>query len=279
MVWPRLHVLLVLLSVGLPCIAQTPPVQFEVAAIRLNDACVNGGGKEHHSPGRFGVECVSLRDYIRGAYGSYGPGRKPNVRAPAVLGGPGWIDTDRYDIVAKAPEETGLDEMYGPMMRALLEDRFQLKIHSEMRELPVYALTVARGGGKLTPSKPGSCVALDPKSVLKTPPGPDYCGRFQMTRGAARVADAKGMTIGEFSARVFRDTADRPVIDRTGIAGLFDIHLEFSAAAIATAGGADDSAAPSIFTAVQEQLGLKLSPDTGPVEVFVIDHVEKPSGN
>ena len=91
-----------------------------------------------------------FRDYIRGAYGSYGFGRNPNVRPPKILGGPDWVDTDRYDIVAKAPGETGLDEMYGPMLRALLEDRFGLKIHSEIRELPVYALTAAGGGAKLT---------------------------------------------------------------------------------------------------------------------------------
>jgi uncharacterized protein (TIGR03435 family) len=273
MVRPRIIVPAALSWFAFHSTAQTPArVEFEVATIRLNEACVNGPGLEHHSPGRFGVECVSLRDYIRGAYGSYGFGRNPNVRPPTVLGGPDWVDTDRYDVVAKAPGETGLDEMYGPMMRALLEDRFALKIHSEIRELPVYVLTAARGDAKLTASKPGSCVAIDIKSVLKASPGPNYCGRFEMKRGAVRVADAKGMSVGEFAMRVFRDTVDRPVIDRTGIAGLFDIHLEFS--------GVDaDNLAPSIFTAVQEQLGLKLSPDKGPVEVFVIDHVERPSAN
>lgn len=261
-------------------IAQTPQrVEFEVATIRLNEACANGA-LEHLSPGRFGVECVSLREYIRGAYGSYGLGRNPNVRPPKVLGGPDWVDTDRYDIVAKAPEKAGLDEMYGPMMRALLEDRFRLKIHSETRELPVYALTAARGGVKLTPSKPGSCVAIDIKSVLNGPQGTNYCGRFEMKRGAVTVADAKGMTVAEFAARVFRDTLDRPVIDRTGIGGLFDIHLEFSGLEnLAAPGGVADNTAPSVFTAVQEQLGLKLSPVKAPVEVLVIDHVEKPSGN
>jgi uncharacterized protein (TIGR03435 family) len=274
MVRPSLLIVLAALSWSAShSIAQTSQrVQFEVATIRLNNACVNGAGLEHLSLGRFGVECVSLRDYIRGAFGSYGFGRNPHVRPPKVMGGPDWVDTDRYDIVAKTPAEAGLDEMYGPMMRALLEDRFGLKIHSEIRELPVYALTAARGGAKLTPSKPGSCVAIDVKSVLQAPPGPNYCGRFDMTRGTVRIADAKGITVAGFAARVFRDTLDRPVIDKTGIAGLFDIHLEFS-------GVDDDSAAPSIFTAVQEQLGLKLSPDTGPVDVLVIDHVQKPSPN
>jgi hypothetical protein len=130
--------------------AQTPQrVQFEVATIRLNKACVNGAGLELLSLSRFGVECVSLRDYIRSAYGSYGFGRNPNVRPPKVLGGPDWVDTDRYDIVAKAPTEAGLDEMYGPMMRALLEDRFGLKIHSEIGELsfPYSVISMACLGG------------------------------------------------------------------------------------------------------------------------------------
>jgi uncharacterized protein (TIGR03435 family) len=280
----RLSLLIVLAALSLFAFhssAQTPQhVQFEVATIRLNKACVNGAGLEHLSQGRFGVECVSLRDYIRGAYGSYGFGRNPHVRPPKVLGGPDWVDSDRYDIVATATAETGLDEMYGPMMRALLEDRFGLKIHNEIRELPVYALTAARGGARLTPSKPGGCVAIDVKSVLKAPPGTNYCGQFEMKRGAVWIADAKGMTVAEFAARVFRDTLDRPVIDRTSIAGLFDIHLEFSDLENPAGRSGDaDNAAPSVFTAVQEQLGLKLSPDKGPVEVLVIDHVEKPSAN
>ena len=281
MVRPRLIVLAALSCFPFHNIAQTPRrVEFEAATIRLNEACGNRGGLEHLSPGRFGVECVSLRDYIRGAYGSYGLGRNPNARPPKVLGGPDWVDADRYDVVAKAPGETGLDEMYGPMLRALLEDRFRLKIHGEVRELPVYDLTVAGGGARLTASKPGSCVIIDIKSLLKAPPGPDYCGRFAMTRGAIRVADAKGMTVTEFAARVFRDIMDRPVIDRTGLTGLFDIHLEFSGLENSLApSDVADSAAPSVFTAVQEQLGLKLSPDRGPVEVLVIDHVEKPSAN
>jgi uncharacterized protein (TIGR03435 family) len=166
------------------------------------------------------------------------------------------------------------------MMRALLEDRFGLKIHSEIKELPVYALTAARGGSTLTPSKPGSCVPIDVKSVLKAPPGPNYCGRFEMKRGGVWIAEAKGMTVAEFTSRVFRDTLDGPVIDRTSVAGLFDIHLEFSSLEnSAGLSGDADNGAPSVFTAVQEQLGLRLSPDKGPVEVLVIDHVEKPSPN
>jgi uncharacterized protein (TIGR03435 family) len=101
-----------------------------------------------------------------------------------------------------------------------------------------------------------------------------------MKRGSVWAADAKGITVAEFASRVFRDTLDRPVIDRTNLAGLFDIHFEFSSLEnSAGLSGEADNAAPSVFTAIQEQLGLKLSPGKGPIEVLVIDHVEEPSPN
>src|SRR5580704_9924891 len=121
-----------LFLVAVLLVAQVPPSKFEVATIRLNTDC-GGGAHEEHSPGRYGLRCVALREMIRGAYG--------NVRgvAPAklleVLGGPRWIDSERYDIEATAPGKPGLDEMYGPMTRALLEDRFRLKLHDEVRKL------------------------------------------------------------------------------------------------------------------------------------------------
>lgn len=259
--------------------AQSPTrLEFEVATVKLNNECVHGVGREQHSPGRFGVECVSLREYIRGSYG------RPNARPPVVLGGPRWVDTDHFDIVAKAAGETGLDEMYGPMMRALLEDRFQLKVHAETREMPVYTLTVEKGGAKLVRLKDGSCVPIDLAKVLMSPPTPNYCGRMTTKGSAFRTVEGYGTTLAEFTGRVFRDTLDRPVIDKTGLTGRFDIHLEFAReiAPFAAHDGpapATQDAGPSLFTALQEQLGLRLSPGRGPVEVLVIDHVERPSGN
>ena len=98
-------------------LTQTPERrEFEVATIKLNTECIHGVGREQHSPGRFGVECVPLREYVRGSYGAYGKGCDPNALQPKVLGGPPWVDSDKYDIVAKAPDDAGLDEMYGPMM-------------------------------------------------------------------------------------------------------------------------------------------------------------------
>ena len=244
-------------------VAQSPPrAEFEVATVKLNTECIHGVGREQHSPGRFGVECVSVREYIRGAYDV------PDARH--VLGGPKWLDTDHYDIVAKATGETGLDEMYGPMMRELLQERFQLKLHRETREMPVYTLTVGKGGAKLVPVKEGECVPIDLSQVLRQPPTPNYCGRMTTKRGAITVVDGSGTTLEEFTKRVFRDTLDRPVIDQTGIAGRFDIHLEY-------ASGEGDG--PSIFGAIQEHLGLKLAAGRGAVEVLMIDRVERPTAN
>jgi uncharacterized protein (TIGR03435 family) len=249
-----------------------PASRFEVATIRLNNDC-GAGAREHLSQGRFGIECVSLREVIRVAYGN--PGDASQGWLPEVLGGPGWLDTDRYDIQATAPGNPGLDRMYGPMTRALLEDRFRLKLHDEVRKLPVYDLTVLKEGPKLKPSPDGSCVPIDLGTVLQSPPPSNYCGRNTVTRGTTMVFDGFGVTVREFIARALR-TLDRPVIDLTRLPGRFDIHLEFRAADAPDAG---DDAAPSVFTAVQEQLGLKLSASTGPVEVHVIDHVERPSQN
>jgi uncharacterized protein (TIGR03435 family) len=250
--------------------------EFEVATIKLSPTCGNGGGHEQLSPGRFGVECVSLRDYIRVSFGAFGNGHTPGSKPPEVLGGPGWLDSDRYDIIAKASGDTGLDEMYGPMMQSLLKDRFQLKLHSEVRELPVYLLTVGNRSDKLAPVKKGSCVVVDLKQVLQSPPPENYCGRVTTKKGTNITFDGYGVTMVEFANRIFKDTLDRPVLDRTGLSGRFDIHFEF----VPNDGlVSPDDVGPSIFTALREQLGLKLSAAKGPVEVLVIDHVERPSGN
>jgi uncharacterized protein (TIGR03435 family) len=261
-----------------------------VATIRLNTDCANSGSREQLSPGRFGVECVSVRDYIRGAYGSFGNGRNANLSPPKVVGGPDWIDADRYDIIAKAPADAGLDQMYGPIMRALLEDRFRLKVHKEIRELPVYALTVAKGASRLKASKAGNCVPIDLKNVSGSPPATNYCG-ITTKAGARNTVDGYGITLAQLADRLFREMRDRPVIDKTGLTGLFDIHLEYVPDPVipgpSRLSGADNSVAPvpasdagpSIFVALQTELGLKLSPDKGPVEVLVIDHIERPSGN
>jgi uncharacterized protein (TIGR03435 family) len=255
-------------------LAQSPTrPEFEVATIRLNPDCTGGGGHEQLSRGKVGVECVSLRDYIRVAFGGFG--RNPNAKPPEISGGPAWVYTDRYDIVAKAPGDADINEMYGPMMQSLIEQRFQLKIHNEVRERPVYFLKVA--SKKLTPSKDGVCVPIDMSQILKSRPPDNYCGRMTTRKGADNIIfDGYGITMADFARSIYKDATDRPVLDRTGLTGRFDIHFEFVPS---TAVLSADDTGRSIFTALQDQLGLRLSPGKGPVEVLVIDHVERPSQN
>jgi bla regulator protein blaR1 len=193
------------------------------------------------------------------------------VEAFQIFGGPGWAGTDRWDIQAK-PE--GIEGRLSRaeeavMVRALLKDRFQLKAHLESREMPVYALVVAKGGPKLSAAQP---------SVQggRTPPGAWNLKNV----GAADLA------------KHLSEQLSRTVVDKTGINGHYDIKLEWTPergeggpealglppapdAATATV----PSTGPSIFTALQEQLGLRLESTKGPVEIVVIDHVDRPSAN
>jgi len=213
-------------------------------------------------------------DLIRTAYGESVP----------ISGGPAWIKSDRYRIEAKA-EGANPRVMGGPMLQALLEERFQLKIHRDSREVAAFSLTVAKGGFKLRPAKEGSCVAPGDIGEHLTP-GQKPCG-IPMTRvkGPNMTTEIQG-SVDQF-CKVIGVSLGRPVINKTGIAGLFDLRLEFALdEAIAGAGprgpGAapvDESAAPSIFIAIQQQLGLKLEPTKAPGELLVIDHVERPSEN
>jgi uncharacterized protein (TIGR03435 family) len=278
--------------------AQTPsapPPKFEVAAIKLckdgdpgglGKSKDGGGGAYSSSPGRISTGCMPLvdannmgliqRTYVRWAGGHLNP---PGITP--IQGGPAWIRSELYNINAKAEGSPGEGMMWGPMLQALLEDRFKLKIHRETREVPVYALTVAKGGSKLKPFTEGSCTALPltlPRPTL--PPGQQYCNAF--VRVQQPSVEAQGATLAEFSklvALVF----DRPVIDRTGIAGKFDIHLEFavdeSTPKLRPSDPDDSARGVSIFTAIQQQLGLKLESAKGPGEFLVIDRVERPSGN
>jgi len=183
--------------------------------------------------------------------------------------------------------------MLGPMMQKLLEDRFQLKIHRQTSEGSVYFLTVARGGPKLHPFTEGSCTpwALPPPPLEK---GARYCaGTLISLRSSSPALEAVGTTLDEFS-KALRMVVGRPVIDKTGITGRFDILVKFSrggtelgvprivpdpTGTIRPRPPSDPRDAPSIFVALQEELGLRLESGRGPVETLVIDHIERPSEN
>ena len=266
--------------------ATTP--KFEVASIRAGCGNVGGsgapkGGGAVPSPGRF-YECGVLRAFIQAAYVRYANGRD-NRTPPGLVpieGGPDWARSDRYQINAK-PEGNPRPEMIqGPMLQALLEDRFKLKIRRETRDVPVYALIAAKGGPKLQKFKEGSCTKAPPPPA----PGQKLCGfPSSEIKGPNLTVEVHGMTLEEFSKMIL-NILDRPVVDKTGITGLFDFHLEFSPDETTPgfhsdtpADGPTDRRGPSIFTAVQEQLGLKLESAKGSREFLVIDHVERPSEN
>ena len=222
------------------------------------------------------MQCVPLRRLIQTAYVSFANGPIPSPIQLQILDGPAWIDSDPYDIAAKAVGNAPMDQMFGPMLQVLLEDRFKLKIHHDFREAPVYVLTVAKSGLKMTRTPEGSCTPLDlnhpPSPPAPGQPPPNLCGPDRMGRnGPNETMGGHGMTIAEL-AGILSKNVDRPIVDRTELTGRFGFHLEF-------ARNMADDTGTSIFTAVQEQLGLKLVPAKGPVEVLVIDHVEKPSEN
>jgi bla regulator protein blaR1 len=263
--------------------ANTP--RFEVASIRACAEPLNvSASGANSSPGRLATQCNELLNLIGNAYNSFADGhRNPHAGDAPINGGPSWVRSASYDINAKAEGNPSVPMMLGPMMQKLLEDRFQLKIHRQTSEGPVYFLTVARGGPKLQPFAEGSCT---PWSVPPPPlqPGAKYCGN--MINGISPSVEALGTTLDEFS-KTLRVVLDRPVIDKTGITGRFDLRVKFSREGTELAGialkeprpASEPNGPPSIFTAIQEQLGLRLESGRGPVDVLVIDHIERPSEN
>jgi uncharacterized protein (TIGR03435 family) len=270
-----------------------PETRFEVVAIKAFD---QGSGQllMRMTPGRFDAT-VPVGILLRQAL------QKPDYR---IVGAPGWIDTERYSITAKAPEGVP-PAATSAMLVNLLKDRFQLATHLETRELPIFNLVFARADERLGPDlKPTSaeCQAImaeriaaaqatlagrgGPPPSLSAFPGPDEplpCGFGRLTPGFVAVS---GRTPAQF-VTTLSDLARRPVIDKTGLTGMYDYTLKFAPETAGAPGpfgmlppGAPpppvDPDVPSFVTAVQEQLGLKLENARGPVEVVVIDTIEKP---
>jgi uncharacterized protein (TIGR03435 family) len=274
----------------------SPKPKFDVASIR---PCSVGPVGEPGGEGKGGLKskrdgegvpglnrmnfCAPLRQFIMIAYNPRGVIAFPDI----VQGGPGWIDSDRYQINAKTERIVSSVDIQSAMLQALLEDRFQLKLHRETREVPGYVLTVAKGGIKMPPVPEGSCISLDPKNPpVAPPPIEKVCGpqpRFRSVNNGVRTLLIHGYTLPEF-ALFASGMSYRPVTDKTGVPGRFDFHLEFVMddsvpGAMVGPPPEDPSRGPSFFTALQEQLGLKLEPAKGMRDYLVIDHVERPSEN
>ena len=228
------------------------------------------------SPGRMNVVCQVVKGLIQQAYDQNATGKGKVGRLVPIKGGPAWIDTERYSIEAKAESPESQAMMMGPMLRKILEDRFRLVIHRETPEVPVYLLTLTKGKPKLQPFQGRNLHPQRSLRISAAPRGPDTCRVYAGGKGPNVSWVAEGLTIDEF-CRIVLSEVDRPVIDKTGITGRFNFPLEYMPAGALPSD--DPSAGPSIFTAPQEQFGLKLEAAKGPGEVHVVDRVERPSEN
>jgi uncharacterized protein (TIGR03435 family) len=209
-----------------------------------------------------GLNCtnVTLRMLITFAY---------DIRDYQLARGPSWIDSDQYDIAARLEHNAAAAEPSGysvaamdrlrVRVRSLLADRFKLILHSETREMPVYALVVAKNGPHLEESK--------------TEVGPQIIGR----RG---LLTCKKISMKAFAENALSERLGRTVIDKTGIGGDFDFKVQYAEEGQSRPGGdPNDKSGPTFLIALQEQLGLKLESQKGPVEIMIVDHAEKASAN
>jgi uncharacterized protein (TIGR03435 family) len=242
-----------------------PKPTFEVASVKPNASGSTSSSVNIEPGGRLIGKNQTVRNLVRNAW---------NLQPYQIVGGPDWISTDHFDLLAKiADADMGPDwrprsEDIMLRVQSLLEDRFRLVTHRETRELPAYALVSLRADGKLGDKlKPHTGQCGNP--VQPQSNGPNCGTNMNMTPQIARVTGI-GITMETF-ARNLANGAGRFVVDRTGLTGLFDLDLEF------TPDQSADTIGASLFTALQDQLGLKLDAQRAPVEVLVIDSVSQPT--
>jgi uncharacterized protein (TIGR03435 family) len=280
-VWLTLLTALFVLVTGVMAQTQPPPdPQFEVASIKLNTSGARRVSIGASSPRVFRAENVWLRFLIEMAW---------NIKDYQLLGGPNWATSNRYDIDARTETNASFEQMR-PMLQALLKNRFQLALRHESKDLPVYALVAAKGGIKLMASTKENCITKDPNEPRSAPtPGqndPGFCGSMATS---PRSLNGTAISMEQFTTAL-SNTMQRTVIDQTGFTGLFDVHLEwtedqstpgFYAPGLAPPPSAlpANGSGATVFTVLQEQLGLKLESTRGPVMILVIDHAVRPSAN
>ena len=243
---------------------QNSAPSFDAVSIKVNDSGRDGGGSAPLQNGRWRATNVPLRGYIASSWG---------IPADRVFGLPDWANVTKYDIEAVAPKGVTQQQLWPVLVRGMLLDRFHLSAHVEQRELAIYNLVVARADRQLGPAlKPASidCTSPNWRERLKEKPSARPCG-FSWDSG---VYSGGGQPIRTI-ALLLSSPAGRPVFDKSGLSGLFDFDLKWAPGI-----GIDSSGnTVSIFTAVQEQLGLKLESATAALDVVIVDHVEKPTPN
>jgi uncharacterized protein (TIGR03435 family) len=275
------RIVLVIAALVSPFIEAQPTPGFEVASIKQCDGGDLGARSAtvRSSPGRLNLTCQTVRALIERAYINYADGRT-HVWPPqvSIQGGQAWINSARYRIEAKPESPQNRGTMNGPMLQRLLEDRFKLKVHRETKEVPVYMLSVAKGGAKLQPFHEGSCKPFDfdkpPHLPRPGEPDPLMCGISEVTtKGYKLYRTTMADFATEFAARL-----DRPVIDKTGIEGMLNIDLDLSANDLSDSAPSDPFAMFDAVRTAVRKLGLRIEPAKGPGEFLVIDRVERPSG-
>ena len=301
---------------GAPVVrAQATRQKFEVASIHTCGPNTvvplrEGGGLGNIGPSlnRVTRDCVTVMSLLQDAYVIFADGQNRSTSAiqmPPIERAPAWISSDLYTIEAKADGTPGQPAMLGPMMQSLLEDRFHLKLHRETRSGPAYELTVAKGGSRLKNNNGTCSVDVPPAAVPRDPttgrPVPGFSSgrisppsrpgvpcrlKLNLANGPNQLFISRATTIDDFCAYLSRATG-RAIVDGTGLSGKYDIRLEYlpdqanprPSAADQPDRPADIQPGASLFTAVEQQLGLKLVAVKGTRQVIVIDHIEKPSGN
>jgi uncharacterized protein (TIGR03435 family) len=241
--------------------AENADPSWEASTIKPSDPDRQGIGINMNGR-NFSTRNTTLRDLLTFTYGLH-----PNQ----IIGAPGWVETDKFDLAAR-PDMPGMpsDAQIKNMMKKLIAERFKLKFHNEKKELSVFLITVAKGGPKLTKND------TDPKGL----PGLGFRGL-----GNLRVRNGN---MSDFAQMMQARVLDRPVVNQTGLEGRYDFTLQWTpdetqfggqgarAQAQAAEGGQQN---PDLFTAMQQQLGLRIEATKAPADVFVIEHVEKPSDN
>ena len=241
---------------------------FEVASVKTNDSGSRSSSSRTLPGGRFVATNTTVRQLLLSAY---------HLRPFQLVGGPNWIDSDRFDIEARAPENGPPDQLM-MMLGTLLADRFKAVVHSETKEQPVYALMLARSDGAPGPKLKASNLDCSSQEARQT----NGCGMNTSTNRDGGLMKAGARSMSDLATSLGSFVAGRMVVDRTGLTGIFDFELRWApdnlqtTSTDATTPAAD---APSIFIALCEQLGLKLEAERGPVEFLIVDKIEHPTAN
>jgi uncharacterized protein (TIGR03435 family) len=266
-------VAIVIVAATLTGAAQSPAPAapaFEVASIKRNVSNDAGGYVRIEEGARFNAVNASLALIIRQAYG---------VQPFQVVNLPDWVDTERYDIRAKAPDGVEVFPNMAPLLRSLLKERFGFRSRPEQRDLPVYDLMLARSDRRLGPKISQASVDCGARTTGAPPPkgpsGEELCG---ITQGPGRII-VRGYSLARFSQSLIGQV-QRMVVDKTGLPGPWNLEVLYTPDQPVALNGAivpPNPDAPSLFTALQEQLGLKLEASRGSVDVLVVDRLERPT--